>query len=54
MALLRIIAYHPTVAMRAMIRVRRARNEKPEPKCLPPRLPRERTFPRVIGDDLEP
>src|SRR6186997_3329825 len=29
LALLRIIAYHPTVAMRAMIRVRRAWNEKP-------------------------
>ena len=54
LALLRIIAYHPAVAMRAMIRVRRALNEKPEPECLPPRLPREQTFARVIGDDLEP
>jgi transcriptional regulator with XRE-family HTH domain len=54
LALLRIIAYHPAVAVRAMIRVRRGREPRPELRSLPPRCPAEFESPRVIDDDLEP
>jgi putative transcriptional regulator len=54
LALLRIIAYHPAIAMRAIVRARRAHERKHEPSFHPPRVPSEFANPRVIGDDLEP
>jgi len=54
LALLQVIAYQPAVAMRAMIRMRRAWKEKPERRCRPPLLPSEYEFPRPIDDDFEP
>ena len=52
LALLRVIAYHPAVVMRALVRSRRAWGVKPEPRTVPTPIPIHGGH-RAIDDDLE-
>ena len=52
LALLRVIAYHPAVVMRALIRARRASLEKPEPPTIPTPIPIYGGH-RAVDDDFD-
>jgi putative transcriptional regulator len=54
LALLQVIAYHPAVAMRAIVRGRRAWQEKPEARTRYVDLPIYKGQPVPIDDDVEP
>ena len=53
LSLLRIIAYNPAVATRAIIRSRCAARILPEPGIRPPRTPFEREHPTARDDDID-
>jgi hypothetical protein len=52
LALLRVIAYHPAVVMRALTRARNASREKPDPRTVPTPIPIYGGH-RAVDDDFD-